>query len=125
MYGGEHMLTHDSLLKLELNVQTHLKLGCGFVLTTWARRISAEALMLEQLFCYGLRARVTTNILDWRIHASNYAALEEFLDNQPLPPWKWTWFGGFKPQYLPVRPEELSPPTHALTQSENDVAASP
>lgn len=121
------MLTHGSLLKLEFNYQSHLKLGFGlkFVLTTWSRRTVAKALILEQPFCYCLWGRATTNILDLHIHTSNYAAKEEFLDTQQLPPWKWARFGGFKHVLLPCRPEELSPPSHDLAQSEADVVASP
>jgi hypothetical protein len=86
IYGGECTNTRGALLQHELNVENHLKPGWGFVTTTWSRRTSAEAIILEQLFCYGLWGRVTTNVLEWSIHSSNYAAIEKFLDSQPFPP---------------------------------------
>jgi hypothetical protein len=115
-YGGERVNTQGALLRHELNMENHLKPGCGFQPTTWTRRTSAEAFILEQLFCYGLWGGVTTNVLEWSIHSSNYAAIEEFLDGQPLPPWKWACFGCFKPIHMPCRPEDLSPPSRAISR---------
>jgi hypothetical protein len=122
--GGGRTNTQGALLRHELNVENHLKPGCGFQPTTWSRRTSAEAFVLEQLFCYGLWGRVTTNVLEWSIHFSNYAAIEEFLNGQPLPPWKWARFGCFKPVHMPCASEDLSPPDRDITRGAPELETS-